>query len=78
MKKIYILLVIIFLFSPILFSQNYSFFHGKGLALWQDDKYGGQVVEKYRTEGKLEDGKSYFILSGNVKETMKAMVDYWS
>lgn len=47
--------------------------HGKGLALWQDDKYGGEVVEKYRTEGKLEEGKSYFILSGNVKETMKVM-----
>ncbi len=47
--------------------------HGKGLALWQDDKYGGQVVDKYRTVGKLEDGKAYFILSANVKKTTKAM-----
>lgn len=47
--------------------------HGKGLAEWQDDQYGGQIVEKYRTEGKLKDGKSYFVLSKNVRETMRAM-----
>jgi len=47
-------------------------FH-KGI-LRQDDKYGGQVVEKYKTEGKLVDGKSYFILSKEVKETIKAMM----
>lgn len=51
--------------------------HGKGLALWLEDKYGGQVVEKYRTEGKLEDGKAYFVLSVNVKETMRMMGDIY-
>ena len=44
------------------------------LAEWQDDKYGGMVVGEYKDKGVLEDRKSYFILSGNARETMKAMV----
>jgi len=46
---------------------------GKGLAEWQDDRYGGQVTGEYKTAGAVEDGKAYCILSGNVDMTMKIM-----
>ncbi len=57
MKKIYELHFIYFFFTQ----------------FFQDDKYGGEVVEKYKTKGILEDGKSYFILSRNIEMTMKVM-----
>jgi len=42
-------------------------------AEWRDDQYGGTVVGEHKDCGAVEDGKSYFILSGNGEMTMKAM-----
>jgi hypothetical protein len=51
----------------------YTSFAAKGITEWQDDRHRGLVVGGYKDKGVLESGKSYFIISGNVRETMKVL-----
>ncbi len=45
----------------------------KGLAIWQDDPLGGKVVGSYKNSGRLRNGNSYLVLSGNIQKTIEAL-----
>lgn len=47
--------------------------HGKGLARWVNDQYGGHVEGDYMDTGKLEENVTYHILSANIQKTINAM-----
>ncbi len=48
-------------------------YYAKGLAKWRNDKWGGRIIESYKSKGKLVPNNKYFLLSKNISKTIMVL-----